>query len=31
MATAKKAKPIPDGYNSVTPHLVVRGAAKALA
>lgn len=31
MATAKKAKPIPDGYHSVTPHLVVRGAAKALA
>lgn len=28
---AKKTKPIPDGYHSVTPHLVVRGAAKALA
>ena len=28
--TAKKAKPIPDGYHSVTPHLVVRGAAKAI-
>ena len=31
MATAKKVKPIPDGYYSVTPHLVVRGAVKALA
>lgn len=27
---AKKAKPIPDGYGTVTPHLVVREAAKAL-
>lgn len=25
-----KAKPIPDGYHSVTPYLIVRGAAKAL-
>ena len=24
------AKPIPDGFNSVTPHLVVKGAAKAI-
>ena len=28
---SKKVKPVPDGYHSVTPHLVVRGAAKALA
>jgi PhnB protein len=31
MPTAKKAKPIPEGYHSVTPHIVVRGAAKAIA
>ena len=24
------AKPIPDGFNSVTPHLVVKGAAEAI-
>src|SRR5262244_2952043 len=24
------AKPIPDGYHTVTPHLVINGAAKAL-
>ena len=27
---AKQAKPIPDGYHAVTPHLVVREAAKAI-
>ncbi len=27
---AGKVKPIPDGYHSVTPYLVVRGAAKAI-
>jgi len=27
---ANKAKPIPDGFHSVAPHLVVRGAAKAI-
>ena len=27
---AKKVKPIPDGYHSVTPYLVVDGAAKAI-
>jgi PhnB protein len=30
-ATAgKKVKPIPDGFHSVTPYLIVRGGAKAL-
>lgn len=28
---AKKVKPIPDGYHAVTPYLIVRGAAHALA
>ena len=27
---AKKVKPIPDGYHTVTPYLIVNGAAKAL-
>ncbi|MGH9602148.1 MAG: DUF1761 family protein [Terriglobales bacterium] len=27
---AGKVKPVPDGYHSVTPYLVVRGAAKAI-
>ena len=27
---AKKVKPIPEGYHSITPYLIVRGAAKAL-
>lgn len=27
---AKQAKPIPDGFHAVTPHLVVREAAKAI-
>lgn len=27
---AAKAKPIPDGYHTITPHLVIRGAAKAI-
>ncbi len=27
---AKNVKPIPDGYHTVTPYLIVRGAAKAL-
>ena len=27
---ANKVKPIPDGYHSVTPYLVINGAAKAL-
>jgi PhnB protein len=27
---ATKAKPVPDGYHTVTPYLIVRGAAKAL-
>jgi len=27
---AKKAKPIPEGYHTVTPYLIVRGGAKAL-
>ncbi len=27
---ANKVKPIPDGYHSVTPYLVVEGAAKAI-
>ncbi|MEA3193547.1 MAG: PhnB protein [Betaproteobacteria bacterium] len=26
----KKVKPIPDGYNSVTPYLSIRGAAQAI-
>src|SRR5262245_29713301 len=26
----KKVKPIPDGYQSVTPYLSIRGAAKAI-
>lgn len=26
-----KVKPIPDGYSSVTPYLIIRGAAKAIA
>jgi PhnB protein len=25
-----KVKPIPDGYHSVTPYLVINGAAKAI-
>ena len=25
-----KAKPIPDGYHSITPYLVIKGAAKAI-
>ena len=25
-----KVKPIPDGYNAVTPYLFIKGAAKAL-
>ena len=29
-ASAKNVKPIPDGYHSVTPYLIVRGGAKAL-
>ncbi len=28
---AKKVKPIPDGYRSITPYLIVRGGAQALA
>lgn len=28
---ARKVKPIPDGYHSVTPYLIVRGGARALA
>jgi uncharacterized glyoxalase superfamily protein PhnB len=27
---AKAAKPIPQGYHTITPHLVVRGAAEAI-
>jgi PhnB protein len=27
---AKNAKPIPDGYHTVTPYLIVKGAAEAL-
>jgi PhnB protein len=27
---APQAKPIPDGYHSVTPHLIVRGGTKAI-
>ncbi len=27
---AAKAKPIPDGFHTVTPHMVVRGAAEAI-
>ena len=27
---AKTVKPIPDGYHSITPYLIVRGGAKAL-
>jgi uncharacterized glyoxalase superfamily protein PhnB len=27
---AEKAKPVPEGFHTVTPHLVVRGAEKAL-
>jgi len=27
---AKSVKPVPDGYHSVTPYLIVRGAARAL-
>jgi PhnB protein len=27
---AKAAKPIPDGYHTVTPYLIIKGAAKAL-
>src|SRR5262249_11683375 len=27
---ANKVKPIPDGYHSVTPYLIINGAAKAL-
>lgn len=27
---AKNARPIPDGYHSVTPYLIVKGAAKAI-
>jgi PhnB protein len=29
-AKAKKPKPIPEGYNTVTPYLVLQGAAEAL-
>lgn len=29
-ASAKKVKPIPDGYHSITPYLIVRGGVKAL-
>jgi uncharacterized glyoxalase superfamily protein PhnB len=29
-APAKKTKPIPDGFTSVTPHLICKGAAKAI-
>src|SRR5947209_10590875 len=29
-STMAKAKPIPDGYHSVTPYLVVKGAAAAI-
>lgn len=28
---AKPGKPIPDGYSTVTPHLVIKDAAKAIA
>jgi PhnB protein len=28
---AKQVKPIPDGYHTVTPYLIVKGAAEALA
>lgn len=27
---ANKVKPIPDGYHSITPHLVIKGAAAAI-
>jgi len=27
---SKQVKPIPEGYHSITPHLVVRGAAQAI-
>ena len=27
---AKPAKPIPDGYHTITPHLIVKGAAEAI-
>lgn len=27
---AKKARPIPEGYRTITPYIVVRGAAKAI-
>ena len=30
MPAAKKVKPIPDGYHTITPHLVVASAAKAI-
>lgn len=29
--TKGKVKPVPDGYDSVTPYLIVKGAAKAIA
>jgi PhnB protein len=27
---AGKAKPIPDGFHTITPHMIIRGAAKAI-
>jgi len=30
LATKKAVKPVPDGYHSVTPYLILRGAAKAI-
>lgn len=31
MSTQGKVKPVPDGYDSVTPYLIVKGAAQAIA